>query len=49
MITNFRRFKTLALQTIADDALKHDVNDATSFFLEDLYGVLHVREFVHRK
>ena len=28
MNTNFRRFKTLALQAMADDALKDDVNDA---------------------
>ena len=38
MNTNFRRFKTLALQTMAGDALKVDVNDAT-LFLEDLYDV----------
>ena len=30
MNTNFRRFKTLALRTMADDAFKVDVNDATS-------------------
>ena len=49
MNTNFRRFKTLALRTMAGDALKVDVNDATSIFLEDLYDVLHVCEFVRRK
>ena len=32
MSTNFRRFKTLALLTMAGDALKVDVNDATSNF-----------------
>ena len=31
MNTNFRRFKMLALQTMAGDALKDDVIDATSF------------------
>ena len=35
MNTNFRRFKTLALQTMSDNALKVDVNDATSIVLED--------------
>ena len=30
MNTNFRRFKTLALRIMAGDALKVDVNDATS-------------------
>ena len=30
MDTNFRRFKTLALRMMAGDALKVDVNDATS-------------------
>ena len=30
MNTNFRRFKMLALRTIAGDALKDYVNDATS-------------------
>ena len=49
MNTNFRRFKTLALRTMAGDALKVDVNDVTSIFLEDLYEVLHVCEFVRRK
>ena len=34
MDTNFRRFKTLALRTMAGDALKVDVNDATSSFLK---------------
>ena len=33
MNTNFRRFKTLALQTMAGDALKVDVSDATSISL----------------
>ena len=32
MNTKIRRFKTLALQTMAGDALKVDVNDATSIF-----------------
>ena len=32
MNTNLRRLKTLALRTTADDALKIDVNDATSNF-----------------
>ena len=32
MNTNFRRFKTLALRTMAGEALKVDVNDATPFF-----------------
>ena len=48
MNTNFRRFKTLALRIMAGDALKVDVNDATSF-LEDFYDVLHVCEFVRQK
>ena len=30
MNTNFRRFKTLALRTIADNVLKVDIHDATS-------------------
>ena len=47
MKTNFR-FKTLALQTMAGDALKVDVSDATSL-LEDNYDVLHVCEFVRQK
>ena len=33
---------------MAGDALKVDVNDATSF-LEDFYDVLHVCEFVRQK
>ena len=45
MNTHFRRFKTLALRTMADNTFKVDVNDATSF-LEDFYDVLHVCEFV---
>ena len=49
MNTNFRRFKMLPLRTMAGDVLKIDVNDATSNFLEDLYDVLHVCEFVRRK
>ena len=49
MNTNFRRFKTLALRTMAADALKVDVNDTTFNFLEDLYDVLHMCEFVRRK
>ena len=32
MNTHFRRFKTLALRTMADDTFKVDVNDATSIF-----------------
>ena len=48
MNTNFRRFKTLALRTMAGDVLKVDVNDATSIFLEDLCDVLHVCELVRR-
>ena len=32
MNTNFRTFKTLALRTMAGDALKVDVNDASSRF-----------------
>ena len=32
MNTNFGRFKTIALRTMADDALKVDVTDATSIF-----------------
>ena len=49
MNTNFRRFKTLAFQTMAGDALKVDVSDATSTFLKDTYDVLRVFEFVQRK
>ena len=41
MNTYFRKFKTLALGTMADDALKVDVND--------FYDVLHVCEFVRWK
>ena len=48
MNTDCRLFKTLALQTMAGDAFKVDVSDATSF-LEDFYDVLHVCEFVRRK
>ena len=33
MNTTFRRFKTLALRTMAGEALKVGVKDATSFFL----------------
>ena len=36
MNTNFRIFKMLALQTMACDALKDDVNDATLIFLRIL-------------
>ena len=32
MNSNFRRFKTLALRTMAGGALEVDVNDATSNF-----------------
>ena len=32
MKTNFRKFKTLAVRKMAGDALKVDVNDATSNF-----------------
>ena len=32
MNTNFQRFKMLALQTMAGDELKDDVNNATSSF-----------------
>ena len=32
MNANFRRFKTLVLQTMAGDALKDDASDATSNF-----------------
>ena len=32
MNANLRRFNTLALRTMAGDALKVDVNDATSTF-----------------
>ena len=32
MNTNFRRFKMLALRTMAGDELKDGVNNATSFF-----------------
>ena len=32
MNTNFRRFKTLALPTMAGDALKVEINDETSSF-----------------
>ena len=32
MDTNFKRFKTLASRTMAGDALKVDVNNATSNF-----------------
>ena len=32
MNTNFRRFKMLALRTMAGDELKDDVNNATSSF-----------------
>ena len=46
MNTNFRRFKMIALRTMAGDALKDDVNDAGSIFLEDFDNVLHVCRFV---
>ena len=49
MDKKFRKFKALAVRTLAGDALKVDVNDSTSIFLEDLYDVLHVCEFVLRK
>ena len=57
MNTNFRRFKMILLRTMASDALKDDVNDATSFlddfdatpFLDDFDDVLHVCGFVIRK
>ena len=32
MNTNFRRFKMLALRTMADEELKDDANNATSSF-----------------
>ena len=47
MYTNFGRFKMLALRMMAGDALKDDVNDATSF-LQDFDDVLHVCWFVRR-
>ena len=37
MNTNFRRFKTLDLRIMAGDALKVDVNNATSIFREFLW------------
>ena len=39
----------LAARTMASDALKDDVNDALSIFLEDFDDVLHVCGFVRRK
>ena len=48
MSTNFRRFKMIVLRTMAGDALKDDVNDATPF-LDDFDDVLHVCGFVGRK
>ena len=48
MNTNLRRFKMLAMRTMAGDAFKDDINDATSF-LEECDNVLHVCKFVRRK
>ena len=49
MNTNFRRLKMLALRTMADDALKDDINDAMSFFGKEFDDVLHVCGFVRWK
>ena len=48
MNTHFRKSKTLELRTMAGDALKVDVNEATSFFLDDFDDVLYVCGFVRR-
>ena len=48
MNTNFRRFKLIVWRTMAGDALKDNVNDATPF-LDDFNDVLHVCRFVGRK
>ena len=42
MNTKFRRFKMLALRTMAGDVLNDYVNGATSIFLEDFDDVLRV-------
>ena len=39
MSTNFRRFKMLALRTMAGEALKDEVNDATSFVKRNLMTI----------
>ena len=49
MNTHFRRFKMLALRTMAGDVLKDDVNDATSCFVEDFDDVLHMCGFLRGK
>ena len=49
MNTHFRRFKMLALRTMAGDMLKDDVNDATSRFVEDFDDALHMCWFVRGK
>ena len=46
MNTNCRRFKMLAQRTMAGDALKDDVNDSTSIFLEGFDDFLHMSGFV---
>ena len=43
MNTNSRSYKTLVLRTMADDALKVDVNDATSIFRGFLWRFAYVR------
>ena len=48
MNTYFKRFKMLALGTMAGDVLKDDVNDSASFFLEEFDNILHVCGFVRR-
>ena len=49
MSTNLRRFKRLALRTMARGALKDDVNDTKSIVIEDFDDVLHVCGFVLQK
>ena len=49
MNTHFRRFEMLALQTMASDAFKDDVNNANVMFLEEFDDVLRICRFVRRK
>ena len=49
MTTHFRTFELLALRSMASAALKDDVSDATSIFLEDFDDVLYMCGFVRQK
>ena len=49
MNTISRRFTMLEPLKMSGDMLKDYINDATSYFLEEFYDVLHVSGFGQRK